>query len=427
MDATLTGRSGQRQHPTVSWRSGLTAVAICLALTIPQLAEPQPTAAGSSCTGWTSQSVPPRTIRVLRSGSGRVDKVPFRRYVAEVMASGEWPSRLRRATLEAGAVAVKQYAWYYALRGHHRHGYARNGHCYDVRDDTNDQLYRPDRAFPSERQQRAIETTWALTLRKYGRFFLTGYRQGEAGRCAADANGWKLFERSVEDCASRGWSRQHILNAYLDPHLSSVWSIRLGPILRMPAITLRPGSLAEGAVTVSWSKARSLPAAASYTLQRKVGRGPWRTVELSSAAARQARVWVKPEASVRFRVRGTDPTGRAGSWSYSNRRTTALRGPVGAQLGGSSPAAARATSSTVAARVRGRAVALVASTGPGMGEALISVNGRRVGRVDLERATAHHKVLVWTKRFSEVRHRRVRVRIVGNRQPVDFQGFLVLR
>ena len=51
-------------------------------------------------------------------------QVGFRRYVAEVMASGEWPGRLHTTTLEAGAVATKQYAWYYALKGHHRSGYS---------------------------------------------------------------------------------------------------------------------------------------------------------------------------------------------------------------------------------------------------------------------------------------------------------------
>ena len=79
---------------------------------------------------------------------GRVQRVPFRRYVAEVMASGEWPSRLHMVTLEAGAVATKQYAWYYAMNGHHRPDYRHDGRCYDVRDDTSGPALPPGAGTP---------------------------------------------------------------------------------------------------------------------------------------------------------------------------------------------------------------------------------------------------------------------------------------
>ncbi len=69
------------------------------------------------------------------------------------MASGEFPAWLPDAVLEVGATAVKQYAWYYALEGHHRSGYrTQGGACYDVRDDTLDQLYRPEQANPRANQ-----------------------------------------------------------------------------------------------------------------------------------------------------------------------------------------------------------------------------------------------------------------------------------
>ena len=100
-------------------------------------------------------AIPPVSIKVLRSSAGKVQKVAFKRYVAEVMASGEWPSRLHKATLEAGAVATKQYAWYYAMNGNHRSSYVHNGTCYDVRDDTRDQLYRPEHTKPTTKQEAA--------------------------------------------------------------------------------------------------------------------------------------------------------------------------------------------------------------------------------------------------------------------------------
>ena len=274
----------QRPRRSV-WRAGLGTLVVATLLTGSSLAAPAPVEAGSSCTGWSSQVVPPRTIRVLRTTIGRVQRVPFRRYVAEVMASGEWPSRLHMVTLEAGAVATKQYAWYYAMNGHHRPYYRHDGHCYDVRDDTADQLYRPERARPSGRQTRAIDATWGLTLRKYGRFFLTGYRAGVASTCAADANGWKLYALSVEACARQGWSRQRVQRTYLGPSLSFVWSPRVGPILNEPVIYLRAGnSMPDDAVSVSWKPDVASSGVSRYTLQRKVGRGAWQPVWLAQTA-----------------------------------------------------------------------------------------------------------------------------------------------
>jgi len=57
-----------------------------------------------------------------------------------------------------GATAVKQFAWYHALDGHHRSGYrSSDGDCYDVRDDTADQLYRPEKATPKRNQLDAVD------------------------------------------------------------------------------------------------------------------------------------------------------------------------------------------------------------------------------------------------------------------------------
>ena len=158
--------SARPSRGTMLARIAISAVFAATAMAVPQFTAPETAAAASSCTGWTSQTLPPTTIKVLRTDSGKVQKVDFRRYVAEVMASGEWPSRLRKATLEAGAVATKQYAWYHAMKGHHRSAYVRGGSCYDVRDDTRDQLYRPASAKPTTKQLAAVQKTWGLSLRK---------------------------------------------------------------------------------------------------------------------------------------------------------------------------------------------------------------------------------------------------------------------
>jgi hypothetical protein len=191
------------------------------------LAFAQPSAAEAACgTNWTSKKEPPESILVYRTATGKVEEVGFKRYVAVVMASGEWPSSLPAALLEAGALATKQYGWYYALEGNHRDGYRNaSGKCYDVRDDSSDQVYQPETAEPTEKQKAARDALWGLSLRKNDRFFLTGYRQGSATKCAQDHDEWKLYATSAEDCAKRlDYDSIEILHAYYSPRLTKVWA-----------------------------------------------------------------------------------------------------------------------------------------------------------------------------------------------------------
>ena len=183
-------------------------------------------AAKDECgTAWASEVEPPESILVYRTASGDVEKVGFKRYVAVVMASGEWQSSLPAATLEAGAQATKQYAWYHALKGNHREGYvSASGTCYDVRDDSEDQVYQPASAEPTDKQKDARDALWGLSLRKNGEFFLTGYRQGSATTCGADADEWKLYATSAIDCADQGLDGLEILHTYYSPRLTDTWA-----------------------------------------------------------------------------------------------------------------------------------------------------------------------------------------------------------
>ena len=185
-----------------------------------------PTPVEATCgTGWKSEVEPPEDIFVYRTATGVVEKVGFKRYVAVVMASGEWPSSLPVATLEAGAQATKQYAWYYTLEGNHRDGYVNaNGKCYDVRDDSQDQVYLPESFEPTDKQKDARDALWGLSLRKNGKFFLTGYRQGSDRKCGSDADEWKLYATSATDCADKGYDSIEILHTYYSPKLTKTWA-----------------------------------------------------------------------------------------------------------------------------------------------------------------------------------------------------------
>ncbi|MEA2026636.1 MAG: SpoIID/LytB domain-containing protein, partial [Chloroflexota bacterium] len=187
-------------------------------------AAPVFSAKSASCTKWGSSFVPPKTIRVLRTKrdktpwkvAGTVQVVDFYEYVATVMAA-EWPERYPLETLKAGAVATKQFAWYYILNPRGQTKWVDGEKvCYDVVDTTVDQAYYPD-------------VTWDVSLRKFkrttqsSRFFLTGYRAGSSGAaCGEDATGFKLFHNSTRKCGYDGLKYREILRLYLKPNLEIV-------------------------------------------------------------------------------------------------------------------------------------------------------------------------------------------------------------
>ena len=198
---------------------GVVSMALATALSIGLGSAEAPIAAasaGPSCSH-SSLTRPPAYIRVLRVHSGRIERVSFRKYVVTVMGK-EWPSYLPQQVIEAGAVAVKQYAWYHAVYSSRSSGRG----CFDVKDSTGDQLYKPGRSRIRADHYRALDKTWNVTLRKDGQFFMTGYRRGDKVRCGKDRTGYKLYARSAIQCARRGYGYQQILRTYYGPRLDLV-------------------------------------------------------------------------------------------------------------------------------------------------------------------------------------------------------------
>ena len=187
----------------------LAVFASLIALPIVLPAQPVEAKHRGHCTEWTSKTEPPPTIRVYRVSEGFVETVDFKLYVIRV-ASREWGVE-QAAVRKAGAVAVKQYAWYHVL---HYRGGVFEGECFDVRDTTADQLYgaRPLQNIP-DRIKRAVNKTWNWRLWRGDKFIMTGYRRGQLVGCAEDA-GKKLYARSAKKCANAGWSAKRILRVY---------------------------------------------------------------------------------------------------------------------------------------------------------------------------------------------------------------------
>jgi hypothetical protein len=185
--------------------------AMAALLWLPVVAMP-PAAQAAACTGWSSTILPPPTVRVLRS-SGVVQTVDFKTYVKVVMAA-EWPPAWPIESLRAGAVTIKEYAWYYTI--HYRGGTGTGG-CFDVFDNSNDQVYYPERWTPAASHIQAVESTWTESITKNGAFILTGYRPGTDVPCGSDAIGNRLFQKSARQCALAGKTGEEILHVYFDP------------------------------------------------------------------------------------------------------------------------------------------------------------------------------------------------------------------
>jgi len=183
---------------------------------------PPVAAAAATCTGWASDSIPPTTTRVLRTAgpaSGSVQEVPFHDYVNVVMAA-EWGSGNPAEVLKAGAVTVKEYAWYHTMFW--RGGSAADGSCYDVVDSANDQVYAPEARVPAASLTAAVDATWGMSIRKSTGLFATHYNGGANVACGANADSWHLYQVSATHCAQDGMTAAAILQTYYGPGLEVV-------------------------------------------------------------------------------------------------------------------------------------------------------------------------------------------------------------
>src|SRR5664280_2095164 len=187
------------------------AAAALLAATVwlPAVSSP-PVVQAAACTGWSSTTTPPPTIRVLRL-TGVVQTVDFETYVKVVMPA-EWPPAWPIEAMRAGAVTIKQYAWYYTM--HYRSQLTGTGGCADVYDNNNDQVYNPESYSPTAVHIQAVESTWSELILKNGAFVFTGYRPGSTDVCGADADGSHLYQKSARGCALAGKTGEEILEIY---------------------------------------------------------------------------------------------------------------------------------------------------------------------------------------------------------------------
>ncbi len=184
------------------------------------------TASATNCGGYSSNTTPPSSILVLEfsqhTSTGApvqgsqigVFSVPFETYVQDVLPN-EWISSWDPAALEAGAMAVKTYGWYWV---NNWRGDSYNGTCYNVDDSTDYQRYIPGQSAASTNE--AIADTWNDVMTLGGSIFEASFQATLTGNideaCGAGLSSYPdtLSQRGSQNCAVDGDSWQTILSTY---------------------------------------------------------------------------------------------------------------------------------------------------------------------------------------------------------------------
>lgn len=120
----------------------------------------------------------PASVRVYRTDTGIVEVVPFREYLKHVLPC-EWIPTWGTASLKAGAMAVKSYAWFWVSRGGKQTALGA-----DVKDNTDDQVYDPNISYAST--DAAVDATYQYSMTMSGSLFQAQYC---AGSYMADPSG----------------------------------------------------------------------------------------------------------------------------------------------------------------------------------------------------------------------------------------------
>ncbi|MEV4892597.1 SpoIID/LytB domain-containing protein [Nonomuraea sp. NPDC055795] len=149
----------------------------------------------------------PTTILVYRKSINRVERVDFKTYVKNVLPN-EWVSSWPRESLRAGALAVKNFGWYWAMRSNRK---TPSGQCFDVYDHTSSQVYKPGSAKVAT--SAAVDATWGIRLTRGGKIFKAQYCSTTTA-CGNWVDGDWMSQKGSRDKAKAGWNYARILRSY---------------------------------------------------------------------------------------------------------------------------------------------------------------------------------------------------------------------
>lgn len=230
------------------------------------------------------------------------------------------------------------------------------------------------------------------------------------------------------------------------PAATAALGITGGPIAHPPAVTLlQPSTVINGAVTVSvrWPAATSSGAAVRrYELQVSLDGGPWTSVSLSSQLAKSITVNFKPWQVLTFQVRATDKASQTSEWAASapvwlsavQESDPEVELSSGWQSVSDSKAfgGRRMMTGTAGASASfsfvGSEVGWVAPRGKSKGQADVYVDGNLAGTVDLSKASAVRRQIVFRASWPVSGPHSIEVVAKGTigRPNIDIDAFVVL-
>ena len=179
---------GASQAPAAGSTESEARASLASVLTLGNSGGESDIAAGPQSAGLASvASAPavPAQIRVYRTATGDVEVVPFKEYVKHVLPN-EWISSWAPASLRAGAMAVKEYAWFWIARGGKQTALDA-----DVKDNTDDQVYDPNVSYAST--DAAVDATWQYSMTRSGALFQASYCAGTYQADPAEDCPWDNF------------------------------------------------------------------------------------------------------------------------------------------------------------------------------------------------------------------------------------------
>ena len=181
---------------------------------------------GSMCNGWSNwadhpvyanQYQDPYWIQIATtsnrgSGSSSITGTtgtPFLWYVKETLPN-EWIPSWNDASLKAGGMAVKQYAW---MRSMNEGPKFWNSQCWDVKDSIAYQVWVPNSKQSST--DMAVDYWWTWEVYQGGSAFETAYWSGNMYEgCGVGLNGWQMRQWGTKACGDGGMLSVDIVPTY---------------------------------------------------------------------------------------------------------------------------------------------------------------------------------------------------------------------
>jgi hypothetical protein len=179
---------------------------------------------------WYSQSEMPLDIRVYFPSTNQVLTYNFSWYQQHTLPN-EWIATWKEAALQAGAVAVRDYAWYFIVDGSKGTPDGYNPCAFDVDNTTDYQNFVPTNPTYASTNE-AVNTTAAYLFTTGGDIPETSFNSGaDTDGCGTgnDTSGTAMSQWGSQACAQDGDDFQTILGVYYHPGYSLANYASRGP------------------------------------------------------------------------------------------------------------------------------------------------------------------------------------------------------